>query len=396
MKDKCNPIVYRLLYYAIFTGDALFSPFYYQYFKSVGLPADQIGMLMAIVPFSLFVGCFFFSHFATSFKKSLFVMRVLAVLEVLSIIVFGFCATFVPLLVMTIITSFFNSAYFQIQDGTCTVAMKKAGKGYQSIRIFGSLAYAVALIGGFFIVGVIPYSVLYTISAFFFLVGFVLTFLIAPVPEDLPEREASSSTPSQLKGLFSNPSFVYFLIFNTLFFASINAGGTLLAAYLKNLGLLDNEYSLWYGLRVVAEVASMALFPFAFLKLKSHKKSLAISCSLFLLASVLAAVIPEKYSLVSTTFLLRGLANGFSLVSGVLLLHAIVGDKLVTRALVLCGGLSNAFTGLGDLLGDYAARQWNYPLVFLLLSVIGLIGFLFLFLIKEPKEEAGQATAIAG
>jgi|GEM_PF-785303 PPP family 3-phenylpropionic acid transporter len=399
MKDKYNPIIYRLLYYAIFTGDALFSPFYYQYYRSVGLSDAQSGVLLAIVPFSLFLGGLFFSHFATTFKKSLRVMRILSVLEVFSFVAFGFCTTYWPLLVLTVIASFFNSAYFTIQDGTCTIAMKKAGKGYESIRIFGSIAYAVALIGGFFIVGIIPYSVLYTIAAFFFLCGFVLTFLIVPVDDEIPDRtvasEASSAAvPEEKKGLFSNKQFILFLIYNTLFFASVNSLGTLLTVYLeKGLGLQDNEYSLWYGLRVVAEIASLLAFPFVFRKLKSHKKSLMISGSLFILSGLLAIVIPEKNALVSSAFLIRGLANGLSLVSGVLLLHSIVGDRLVTRALVISGALCNFLTGLGNLLFDYMSRATGYPLVFVALSVISVVGFVLLFFIKEPVEEVDEKAA---
>jgi PPP family 3-phenylpropionic acid transporter len=344
------------------------------------------------------MGGLFFSHFATTFKRSLRVMRILSVLEVLAFVAFGLFTAFLPLLILTVIVSFFNSAYFTIQDGTCTIAMKKAGKGYESVRIFGSIAYAVALIGGFFIVGVIPYRVLYLIAAFFFLAGFVLTFLIVPAEAEIPERTAApgaalSSEPEEKKGLFANRQFVYFLLFNTLFFASVNTLGTLLSVYLKKIGLQDNEYSLWYGLRVVAEIASLLIFPFVFKKLKSHKKSLMISGTLFILSGILAVVVPEKEALVSSTFLIRGFANGFSLVSGVLLLHNLVGDRLVTRALVFCGALCNFFTGLGNLFFDTLSRNSGYSQVFLILSLISLAGFAFLFLVKEPQEQWSEKTA---
>jgi PPP family 3-phenylpropionic acid transporter len=391
MKDRYNPTIYRLLYYAIFTGDALFSPFYALYFESVGLDA-KVGLLLAIVPFSLFAGDLFFSHFATSFKRSLLMMRLTALLEVLSIIAFGFCRDFVSVFALTIVTSFFNSAYFQIQDGTCTIAMKRAGKGYESVRIFGSIAYAVALIGGFFLIGNIPYSALYVISAFFFLMGFVLTFLISPVPEEIPVRVAGPSSSAK-KGLLSNKNYVYFLFFNTIFFASVNTVGTLLTLYLNKLGLRDNEYSLWYGFRVVAETASLLIFPFVFRKIKSHKKSLFISASLFIFSGVLGIIIPEKYALVSTSFLIRGFANGFDLVSGVLLVHSLVGDKLVTRALVFSAALCNAFSGIGYLLGDYYSRILGYPALFIILSVLCLLSLVFLFLIKEPKEDPDGGPA---
>ena len=114
MKENRNPLIYRLLFYAIFAGDALFSPFYALYFVSAGMNEWQQSVLLASVPFALFLGDFIFSFFATSFKKDLRLFRAAAVIEIILFIIFGFAWTFPFLLVMTVVTSFFNSALFQV------------------------------------------------------------------------------------------------------------------------------------------------------------------------------------------------------------------------------------------------------------------------------------------
>lgn len=389
MKEKRNPAVYRLLYLAIFLGDALFSPFYSLFYQSVGFGEEQ-GILLACVPFSLFLGDWIFSYFTTSFKRSLRMMRILSFLEVLSVVAFGFCRNFPAILTMTIVASFFNSAYFQIQDGTCVVAVKRVGKRYSSVRIYGSIAYVAALLAGYFFVGKIPYEILFVISACFFLIGFFLTFFIVPVDDETPaERGVAAPANEKKQTLFGNRNFVLYLLFNTLFFGATNTLGYLLTPYLtQQLGLSDNAYSLWYGIRVVAEVTCLLLFPLMFRGLKYHKRSILIGSLGFLISSFLCVFVTDRTALVSSVFLVRGFANGFLLVSTVVFVHHLVGDKLVTRALVISAGLSNAFTGIWNLVGDTIAKDVSYPFLFVVLTVIQVIGFLFLTFIKDPVKTA--------
>ena len=93
MSEKRNPLYFRFVYFLIFSGDALFSPFYPYYFDDAGLANWQESLLLACVPFFLFVGDYVFSLFATSFRRNLMLLRIGAACEVLGFLAFGFMAS---------------------------------------------------------------------------------------------------------------------------------------------------------------------------------------------------------------------------------------------------------------------------------------------------------------
>jgi PPP family 3-phenylpropionic acid transporter len=201
MSAKRNPTIYRIVYFLIFAGDALFSPFYSLYFVDAGLVAWQKSLLLALIPFFLFIGDYVFSFFATSFRRSLWLVRISAIAEVFGFLAFGFTKSFPWILTLTIFTSFFDSAIFQVMDATSAVAVKKVHVEYWTIRIFGSLAYAAALISGYFFISYISYTVLYAIASGLILCGLAMSFFIFPVVEDLPNREPTPKKRAAIRRL---------------------------------------------------------------------------------------------------------------------------------------------------------------------------------------------------
>jgi len=394
MKQNRNPLIYRLLFYAIFAGDALFSPFYALYFVSAGMNDWQQSILLASVPFSLFFGDFIFSFFATSFKKDVWLFRSAAVIEVILFVVFGFAKTFPFLLAMTILTSFFNSALFQVMDGTAAIAAKASGKRYQSIRVYGSIAYAGSLLLGYFIVGRIDYSWLFDIASLFFIIGLAVSFLITPVEEAIPPHEIDENGNHVEVPLIKNKRFMMYLVFNALFFGASNTLGSILTLYLKGLGLADNEYSFWYGARVVFEIISMILLPSMMKVLKKDKNGLIVGTSLLLVSNVLSMLITDKFGLVASVFLIRGFANAFVIVRNVTYLQHVVGDKKVARALTLCAGFANAVNGIGNLFSSAIYQAWSFQGLFLILFIVQVIAFVLLIMIKDEKPKMVIAPSV--
>lgn len=393
MKENRNPLIYRLLFYAIFAGDALFSPFYALYFVSAGMNEWQQSVLLASVPFALFLGDFIFSFFATSFKKDLRLFRAAAVIEIILFIIFGFARTFPFLLVMTVVTSFFNSALFQVMDGTAAIAAKASGKRYQSIRVYGSIAYAGSLFLGFFIVGKIDYSWLFDIASLFFSIGLAISFLITPVDETIPPHEIDENGNHVELPLIKNKRFILYLLFYALFFGASNTLGSMLTLYLKGMGLADNEYSFWYGARVVFEIISMILLPYMMKLLKKDKNGLIVGSVLYLFSNVLSIFITDKIGLVASVFLIRGFANAFAIVRNVTYVQHLVGDKKVARALTLCAGFANAVNGIGNLLSSTIYQAWSFQGLFFIMLVIQIGGFVILLTIKDLKPNVVTAPS---
>jgi MFS transporter, PPP family, 3-phenylpropionic acid transporter len=385
MSEKRNPLYFRFVYFLIFAGDALFSPFYSYYFDDAGLANWQESLLLACVPFFLFVGDYVFSLFATSFRRNLMLLRIGAACEVLGFLAFGFMKSFPGILVLTIFTAFFDSAIFQVMDATSVVAVKKVKTEYWTVRIFGSIAYAAALIGGSFFIKYVDYTVLFGIASILVLAGLVFSFFIYPVVEDLPQRDAQLP-PSKPLPLWKNKSFILYFLFNMFFSGGVNILGYILVLYLKAGGVNNSEYSLWYGLRVVMEILSMLLMPLFFKIFKKKKTMLLIGSGLFVLSSLLACLVPNPTALMSSSFMIRGFANAFFLVYYVTFLQSIVGDEHIGKACTLTAAACNAFNGIGNLVADSIYSRIGFIGFFWILFGIQLLGCLFLLLIKEKKS----------
>ncbi len=391
MSSKRNPTIYRIVYFLIFAGDALFSPFYSTYFVDAKLAAWQQSLLLACVPFFLFIGDYVFSLFATNFRRNLWLFRIGAVAEVCGFLAFGFTKSFGWILALTIFTSFFDSAIFQVLDATSAVAVKRVHVEYWTIRIFGSLAYAMALIGGYFFLSSINYTIQFAIASAVILAGLAVSFFIFPVVEDLPSRpltpeeSQTASTP-----LLKNKQFLLYLGFNIFFYGGCNILGYILTIYLKGQGVGNQDYALWYGLRVIAEIASMLCMPFFFKLFKGKKKMLVVGCALFLFSNLFAVLIPQIYPMMISSFMARGFANAFNLVYGVVFLQAVVGDEKIGKACTLCAAGSNLISGLGNLIAE---PIYDSPVGFIgffwILLGVQVIGLVFLLLMKgDPKKEA--------
>ncbi|MCH4229095.1 MAG: MFS transporter, partial [Bacilli bacterium] len=126
--------------------------------------------------------------------------------------------------------------------------------------------------------------------------------------------------------------------------------------------------------------------------IKKHKTSLIVGSSFFLLSALLFSVVTDRYWLVSSSFLARGFANGFIIISSVSYLQNLVGDKNVARALTLEAGLSYMVTGIGNLVASYIYTALSFQAFFLILFVIQALAFVLLFFVKVTTPPTNKLS----
>src|SRR5574344_390911 len=148
---KHNFFLYKLQYFAVFAADALFTPFFALYFSAVGLTSIQSGVLLGLVPFCLFLGDFFFGLLSTSYKANLRLMKICALIQAICIFLVGSIHSFIGLAILISLANFASGALFQIQDGSSSICCAKDKKSFDSIRIYGSAAYAIILFLNYFV-----------------------------------------------------------------------------------------------------------------------------------------------------------------------------------------------------------------------------------------------------
>lgn len=389
MNAKKNPGVFRLLTFALYFGDSLFSPFFCLYFASTSLSQTEQDILIALVPFFFFAGNVFFSLFETSWKRNIWLIRIISLMEAIAVCLFGIWQSFFMLLPITILAALHNSCLFGLIDGMGAASAKRNKIPFSSIRVLGGLGYIAGSLFGYFLLDQIGYTIMFIVSAcFLFLLG-PLSFLLAPAKE---EEQPEEIAPEEKKSysFWKNPNLWLFLIFSALFFGALNNYNYIVPIYMKDAGLSDGKTAIWTVVRVSVEVVVMFLSPLLMKVVKKQKYGLIIACSFEIACVLFNAVIPNFELAMWLAFISRGIGYGFGLVGMVLFAQEIVGERDCPKAATLSNGVTYCVCGLLNLLSSTIYLNIGFKGYFLVVFSIMAVGLVFLLLIKQKHKVKPQ------
>lgn len=393
MKTKKNPGIFRLLTFALYFGDSLFSPFFSLYFASTYLSQTEKDVLIALIPFFFFAGNIFFSLFETSWKRNLWLIRIISLLEAISVLLFGIWQSFFVLLPITILAALHNSCLFGLIDGMGAASAKRHKIPFSSIRVLGGLGYIAGSLFGYFLLDKIGYTVMFAVSAcFIFLLG-PLSFLVAPAKEKAKPEEMTKEEKRHYS-FWKNSNLWLYLIFSALFFGALNNYNYIVPIFMKEAGLSDGKTAIWTVVRVSVEVVVMFLSPLLMKVVKKQKYGLVIACAFEMLCVLFNAVIPNFELAMWLAFVARGVGYGFSLVGMVLFAQEIVGERDCPKAATLSNGVTFCFCGILNLLSSTIYLNIGFTGYFFVVFSIMAIGIAFLLLIRQKHEKTPETPVI--
>ena len=390
MESRRNTHIYRLLTFALYFGDALFTPFFSLYFAScAGLGELEKSILLASVPFAFFVGNLFYSFFETSWKRNVFLIRIISVIEAIFLGCFGLTQNFWWLLPITILTAMHNSCFFGLLAGMGATSAKRHNIPFSTIRIMGSLAYVCGSLFGYFFLDKIGYTISFNIGALFILAMLPISFFLARPDEErrgqvVPEQRINN------KEFFANKNVWLLLAFSALFYGALNNFNYILPIFMTSGGggLTDGETAIWTVVRVVVEMAIMLSLPLFQKVIKTQKRILVLSCAIQLAAVLSSALISDFTALLWVVFILRGVGYGFGLVSLVLFTQEIVGIKACSKACSLATGATYVFCGIINLVSSFIYNAIGFINYFFILAAMLLAGIVILLFTHAYKKKA--------
>ena len=390
MESRRNTHIYRLLTFALYFGDALFTPFFSLYFAScAGLGELEKSILLASVPFAFFVGNLFYSFFETSWKRNVFLIRIISVIEAIFLGCFGLTQNFWWLLPITILTAMHNSCFFGLIDGMGANSAKRHNIPFSTIRIMGSLAYVCGSLFGYFFLDKIGYTIFFNIGALFILAMLPISFFLVRPDEErrgqvVPEQRINN------KEFFANKNVWLLLAFSALFYGALNNFNYILPIFMTSGGggLTDGETAIWTVVRVVVEMAIMLSLPLFQKVIKTQKRILVLSCAIQLAAVLSSALISDFTALLWVVFILRGVGYGFGLVSLVLFTQEIVGIKACSKACSLATGATYVFCGIINLVSSFIYNAIGFINYFFILAAMLLAGIIILLFTHAYKKKA--------
>lgn len=377
-------IIASALYLFFYMGDAFLSSYYSLYSIHRGLDSHQQSLLLAIIPFALFLGCLVLSRVGRTPKRALWMFRVCALIEASLSFGYAFCQGFVPMLLMTFFLGFFNGAPFALIEGYLVPIIESKGGQYSKVRLFGTLGYIVSLVSGYFILSQIPLQNVYFFSFALFLVSFIFSMVLRYESVD-DTSIAKAETNESNRAFFNKESILYF-ISATLLYGAYNATNYVLPIQLNSMGFSDADYSLARGIAVVAELVSLLLMPLWRKWIHDEKVALYVSAGFIVFATACPTFIPHPVILAYVSMIAGHIGKAFLFAFEALYVLDFVNKKSLSTYLTIKAGGYNLSTSLFNLISSPIYHAWTFPGYFGLLTGLEIIGLICLVLIPKRTE----------
>ena len=373
------------IYLLFYMGDAILSSYYSLYFIHNGLDAHQQSILLGLIPFCLFLGCFVLSLLAKGTKRTLWLFRICAAIETGLTLGFAFCHSYASLAVLTVLLSFFNGAPFAFLESHALLSIEGKKIRYATIRIFGTFGYIVSLALGYFLLRDLPFEQCYFFSAGFFFLALVLSFFATPAQEE--KKEAEVQEPKRKL----NRATVLLVISLVLINGALVASTYLLPVRLKGLGLADADFSIMRAFGIGVEALMLLLIPFFHRFCRKHKKAPFIITSLgFALAMSLVCFIDEPFLCGYLHLSVVGISKGFFFAYEMYLIEEVVGKSALSKALLLINGSYNLLGSLLNLVSSNVYLTAGFGVYFGILAGLEVLGFAAMMFIPLSKEAATE------
>ena len=365
-----------------YIGDALVYAFLALYFNSLNLPAIQTGTLLASVPTMAICGNIIMSLISKSTKRNLLLMKLIMPFEMFGMVLIGFFDTFIPVLICSLLMNICNSCFYSLLDGVAGEVSASSNKKYAGIRIFGSIAYFIGSFSGGFLINSINYKFTFIIAATTYLIGYIIIYFINS--NELNSEQNNEQNSNFLKVLFSNKTFIFYLVFYTCVMSMNNITDNFFSLFAKDIkGMPEDIYGIVYSSMILVEVIMM----FISLKIKKiNNKLILIIASLFLIARPLTLFFEIPYFMLFIVPIFRGIGWGLILAYNIVTLNTFLESKYITKAILVLTIFTQISNMILNQFGPIIVEKTSYNIFFIILATIGTIGLISIAINKIKRK----------
>jgi PPP family 3-phenylpropionic acid transporter len=250
-----RPPVARLsiAYFVYFSAIGIFAPFWSPYLELQGFDAVEIGLLLGVSAAVRAIGPLAFGWLADSSGRPTAVLRLAALLSVVSFALLPLLSDLGGFLLLTVLFSFGWNAISPSLDAHTLGYLGATSARYGRIRLWGSLGFiALSWLGGF-IFELEGYRWVPILMMVFVVATLVSTLSIAP----MPLREGASASVSFRRAMSSRAVIVALLV-ACLIALSFGPYYAFFSLYLERFGYSRGVIGFLWALGVLAEVAIFA------------------------------------------------------------------------------------------------------------------------------------------
>jgi len=369
-------IKYKLFYFVRYFGDAFFYPFMTMYFISKGITEGGLGIILAITPITTILVNPFWNFFIKDLKISRLVLKIMTLLEGIFIILITNVSGFELYALIVGLIAFFCSPFISLQDAYASTYANINQIEFSSLRIYASIAYAIASSIAGLMIQHWGYTVPFILSGSFFMFTTLIAFWIKPIEKN---NLIVNKKERDLKSLFHNKDFFKYLAFYTVVIGAVRIGESFFGVFITETTTLDLAgYGLLYTGFVSVEVITLR-----YLTIKGFlykPRNLMLLASLLYILRFLAYVFNLPIGILIAVSMLRGVSWGIVLYTHIKYVIQIVKIENITSAVLIITLSFSIFIAIGNFFfGQFInVIGYNYLyLVVLILIVLGSLIFIF-------------------
>lgn len=362
-----------------YTADAFFYPFYSLFLLSIGKTEREIGIVLMIIPLiAIFINPLW-SLFAKNVNHNKSLAIIFSIIEGIVIISLLAFTNLITIIIFTIIIGVVNQPFYLLFESYTTVYTMETKENYSSIRMFGSLGYALGVvISGILIKITGKYLASFFTVFVLYLIVAVTLFFIKP----LKTKKDDKANKGNFKKLVKNKNYLIFMGFYVISLAVLFSGDAFWGPYFLSRGIDESLFG-WISLGVyLIEVVFLFLFSKYGEKIKIRTLMILIVLMNVLRFFMFSLDVP--FSLLVISSYLRGFTMAGLLYIVVRYLSIYVDKRNITLGMIIFGSLRNFLQMIMTLSGGFIIETYSYNAFFLLMAILGLTSAFF---IKYPKKE---------
>ena len=380
-------VKFKNLMFIRYLGDSFFYPFLALYLHSLTFGEARIGYLIAIIPFiSIFCNPIY-SRICKNTNTLRNVLGIISFVEALVIIAIVFITNYYALLACIILLAISGTSHYGLLDSYSTNYAKINNINFSILRVYGSIAYIVGIIGAGYVVKLVGYKLAFIICAVLFMLCTVIYWSFKPIYDEVNNFEEKRS----YKEVFKNKGYIIFLIFYVFCYGVLKANNNYYGLLLESRGIGSTGYGYIYAGCVFVEVICLLLFN-KFEKKLNFKLLMFLSMlSICILCLVNGSNLPIY--VIAGFCALRGIAFSILLHVNYKILVNLVGVRNSTIVIMLEELGVNILVIILSTIGGNIIEYVSYNAFYLTIGSIGVINliyyliFVMKYVIKNDKNE---------
>jgi MFS transporter, PPP family, 3-phenylpropionic acid transporter len=375
-ESRSKKLNFTLFYFLVFFGFGSLFPLLSVYLNdNVGLSGTQIGTIMSISPVVTILTQPLWGLISDYTQKPKLVLTITIICTALIGIGYSFVESYLWFILFAAFLAITQSAVVPISDSMALSYVQKTKGNYGSIRLWGALGFAIAVL----IVGRL--SEVYSLSVIFY--GFTLMLLISSIFAWKLPAEGNSmqiNIRSGISRLIKMPRFLLFLLTTFLIFGPILSNNFFFGIYIREIGGTLTGVGIAFMLGAGSEAPFMK-FAGKWIQKIGMLQVVTLAGLISGLRWVLYFYDPPLY-LVFATIIAQGFSVGLYIPAALQYVRDISPGEVRVTAVSLYSAVGN---GLGSwfctFVGGFIIDAFSINHVYLFYGVLTTIGLLLVLII---------------